>query len=447
MTVALSLPQRRRILMLTTDERIDRRILHEGETLIDAGHEVILLAAGNACLPVHEVIGRVKVHRLMLSAPVSQSPQAANRPRQQFWRRAGRFGLRLVRRLTIQPVLRMSRKLAAVLRRLTRRRGPFSQRSPLEHLYYRTGLVYRPDIIHAHDLPMLPVAAQLKAALNVPLVYDMHESYPDQNTLTPFQQRMLRREEKQFIGCADVAITVNELLLDVLRRRYGLTCCGVVQNATTTAGFDAGLRYDRFREDYPHLKGKFLVLYQGWIARDRNLETAIRAMAKVAQPDLVLLIMGYGEYADELKVLVAAEGVTDRVLFVPAKSQEELLSYSASADIGLIAYCKNLDLNTHFRSPNRLYEFIAARLPILSNHLPFVELVLDKWGFGMVANLDTVAAFAATLDGLDRGKLATYRERLARDGWRFSWEEEQKQLLALYARLPGAESMRQAAAA
>lgn len=457
---------RRRVVMLTTDVMIDRRILHEGETLAGAGYEVILLAGSGAALPTHEILGRVKVHRVDGAAYLRFAPLARfgirirdrvgrlMRPPPAFpdarastvggqsrkplplGRQANRafearlvlaWGLRALRYVTAKVFHGCVRPLLSRVDRL----------SLLERGYLSEGLFYRPDIIHVHDLPMLAVGVALKARLHVPLVYDMHESYPDQPRLTPRLRRRLRRLERKHIGAADVAISVNDLLLEVIRARYQLKRCGVVQNAVRAPQFDPERRYDRFRADYPQLQGKLLILFQGYIAPERNLEMAVHAMARVRRTDLVLLIMGYGEYAQTLEELADAQGVTDRVLLVPAKPQDELLSYSASADVGLIPYSTRRDLNTRLASPNKLYEFIKARLPILTNRLPFVERVVTQWGFGTVADLDDVDSFAGALEGIERWQLSACRERLARDGWRFAWEQEEAHLLKLYEALPG----------
>lgn len=473
MSNPLPFPRRQRVLMLTTDVMIDRRILHEAEALIDAGYEVILLAGSAPAAPLHEVMGRVKVHRItpagndpryvrsefLLAVPAAEIERLLSRRElslRRLWYRwqlgtalpGGRnllfllwfvpFCLLALPTLLFLKAIRLgTRKTTSVLRRLVGMLSRFHELSNLEYRYFAEGTFYRPDIVHVHDLPMLAVGAALKRELRVPLFYDMHESYPDQPRLTPAQMDQLLGVERQHIGAADVVVTVNDLLLDFVRKRYALRCSSVLQNAVSAPHFDPTRRHDRFRADFPQLAGKLLVLYQGWIAKERNLETAIKAMAQVTRPEIVLLIMGYGDYAADLRALAVAEGVLDRVVFVPAKSQEELLSYSASADLGLIPYPTNRDVNTYLVSPNKLYEFITARLPILTNRLPFVERVVTQWGFGSVADLDDVNAFAFALNTFDDGKLPEYRARLAEEGWRFSWQEEQKKLLKLYEQLPG----------
>src|SRR5690606_38577698 len=49
------------------------------------------------------------------------------------------------------------------------------------YLYYclKAFINFKPDIIHAHDLPMVPIALILKLIKSVPVIYDMHENYPE----------------------------------------------------------------------------------------------------------------------------------------------------------------------------------------------------------------------------------------------------------------------------
>jgi len=197
--------------MLTMDIWLDQGILHEAEALSDAGDEVIILAGWDPSLASHEIAGRIKIHRLSLTRP--PAPRRRKRP-PRLSTRFIRFGLGLVHRFFSEPFKKARARVAADVRCWTNRRCPLNQRSALEQLYYTEGLFYRPDILHAHDLPMLPVAAQLKDALHVPLVYDMHESFPDQPRWTKSQKRRLLRDEKGHIGAADLVITRNEALHD-----------------------------------------------------------------------------------------------------------------------------------------------------------------------------------------------------------------------------------------
>ena len=58
-----------------------------------------------------------------------------------------------------------------------------------------------------------------------------------------------------------------------------------------------------------------------------------------------------------------------RIHFLDPVSQDELLSWTAGADIGIVPY-PPIDLNSRLCTPNKLFEFIVAEVPILANDLP-----------------------------------------------------------------------------
>ncbi|MCK4624291.1 MAG: hypothetical protein KAV00_03200, partial [Phycisphaerae bacterium] len=175
-----------RILMLTDDVAIDRRIIQEAETLIDRGHEVILLAAGSETMPEFELIGRVKVERVQpcLTAPSSERVVSNG---------SGDNGKPSTFPMDKLKVL--NRRLKRMAARCLKGLGLFAEAvmwgpvcksvlSCLELAIVKRVQRYDPDVIHAHDLPRLKVAVYVKQRFGLPLIYDSHELYPEINTLS-----------------------------------------------------------------------------------------------------------------------------------------------------------------------------------------------------------------------------------------------------------------------
>ncbi len=417
----------KRIVMLTPDMQIDRRILIEAETLIEEGYEVYLLAEAGPNLPAFEMCGNVPVERISHGSHDM-------RLRRLYWmlEKVETSKARSMKLLSplwglLLAILTIMVKIAGKIHKT------LSTLSAYEADYFRRALFYRPDIAHVHDLPMLRTGSALKEALHIPLIYDMHEFYPEQPRLTEKGRRALRRLEHRHIHSADACITVNSLIGNAISERYGLSSIYIIQNAMATGSdFDPTQHYDRFREDYPSLCNRRLLLFQGWIAPGRGLEKVIRAMAHVKDKSWILLIMGYGEYRQELEKLMNGSQVADMVQFVPSKSQDELLSYSASADLGLVPYDYDLDINTRLTSPNKLYEFITAGLPMLSNLLPYVKMVLEQEGFGKAVDMKEPAQLARALDDMTDEEIARYRAQMLASRWKYLWNEEKKKFLEVY---------------
>ncbi len=467
--------QGKRVLMLTPDVMIDRRILIEAETLIDDGYEVYLLAGWDGkSEDLFEIEGRVKVERIkyegidqrftFLYKSQNYLISLLNQISSGVDVTANKISLglnnidgllipwisKLIYIVFFKPVLLFinislrikdffitaTAKLINLSVKSTVTIYPiFTDSNGYEYLFFKRGLFYRPDIIHVHDLPMLKAGVKLKKALNIPLIYDMHEFYPEQPRLSEKQRKSLQTIEKKYIKDTNSVITVNPMLGNIIKDTYNLKEIYTIQNSVCNRNLDINKRFDRFREDYPHLKDKFLLLYQGWIASERNLETAIQAMSLVKNNQWTLLIMGYGDYQVELEQLALDQGVLAKIQFVPSKSQDVLLDYTASADIGLIPYPTNKDINTHYVSPNKLYEFIAARLPIICNNLPFVKSVVETNGFGLACEMDSPESFADALNNFPLDKLEEFKTNLTKKGANFLWEVEAPKLLEIYKKL------------
>jgi len=309
--------------------------------------------------------------------------------------------------------------------------GVITSLNSYENLLFDRGLFYRPDLIHVHDLPMLKAGVKLKQKLNVPLIYDMHEFYPEQDCLTPLQQKKLRNTESKNIKYTDVRITVNPMLADEISKTYNNTDIKVIQNAMIIDPDFHNRQYDKFREEYSIKKDEIILLYQGWISPDRNLQNLVKGLAQVEKP-IKLVFMGYGGFKEELESISRNIHIKDKVVFVPSKTQAELLSYTASADIGIIPYPSKLDPNTKYASPNKLYEFIAARLPIICNNLPFVKTLVEDNCFGMSFEMNSPEAFANAINNFPYNQLNEFRKNIELKGVNFLWESEAPKLLEIY---------------
>jgi glycosyltransferase involved in cell wall biosynthesis len=145
--------------------------------------------------------------------------------------------------------------------------------------------------------------------------------------------------------------------------------------------------------------------------------------------------MGYGEALDELKEITTSElNLAKRIHFMNAVPQKDLLEWTTSADVGIIPY-QPVDLNNYFCSPNKLFEFIQAELPIIANDLPFLRAVVEGEGFGIVYKLESINDFEAAINKSfsDGGKkLKFYKENLRRSKDQYSWEKEEKKLVKIY---------------
>lgn len=397
--------------MVTTDHlMIDRRILLEARTLIEAGYEVRLLAGFECPEPAEYDFDGLHIHRYTYD-----------------WsdRRIDRF---------LGSLSFGSQRLHKLLGRVGRRGlSSLTGFSGFDHYVLEKILRFDFDILHCHDFPLLKVAAAAVKRRPARFVYDAHELYHAQSQLPPAVQQRYRRLEKRLIGIPDLVITVNPYIADIMARDYGIEKPAVILNATHVEPVPAR---DRLRAMTGIAPADRIVMYQGWMSPERGIERLVRCAAGFP-PSIHLVLVGYGDFEAELKEISRAQGTDDgRVVFLGPLPNSDLAEVTPFADIGAIPY-HGVDLNNYYCSPNKLFEFIAAGVPFVCNDLPFLRSVAGQYGCGVTVDFADPSAAARTITAIlsDSARLDEVRSaaRLASDT--LNWNVEGGKLLVLYSSL------------
>jgi glycosyltransferase involved in cell wall biosynthesis len=298
----------------------------------------------------------------------------------------------------------------------------------------------RPDIVHAHDAAMLLpgiIGARLTGAR---LVYDSHELATSVPYREPLWAAFVAGIERLVVPRCAAVITVSDGIARRLRERYRLprTPCVVRNVSALTPDGRPGLR-----ERLGIASDTLLVLHQGAPAPARGCEVLIEAVAGL--PGVHLAFLGDPEpgYGAALRGHIAARGMDERVGLLGSVALDDLLAHTAEADVG-VTLLQDTCLNHRLALPNKLFEYIAAGVPVVAAALPETQRLVKHHGVGWCAQPDDPAAVAAALrlalrDGRDPG----LRERIGRAAEELSWEREQGRLLELYESLStGAERRR-----
>ncbi|HET6899799.1 MAG TPA: glycosyltransferase family 4 protein [Vicinamibacteria bacterium] len=291
------------------------------------------------------------------------------------------------------------------------------------------------DVYHAHDLVTLPVAWAARARRGGAVVYDAHELFTELSRLDPVSRAFFRVLETLLIGRADRVITVNDSIAAELSRRYGVAAPRVLRNCPRTLGRRPASAESPLRERARVPAGRAIVLYQGLYMPHRGLENLVRASAAFEKAHLVF--MGWGPLLDNLKAIVVSEGLADRVTFIDPVPMGDLLAVTAGADVGVIPY-RNVGLNNFFTSPNKLFEYCAAGVPVAASRFPELVKVVEGLQVGRTFDPDDPASIAAAVNAIvgDPVELARLRENAGRAAPSFSWEREAEVLQAVYDSLP-----------
>jgi glycosyltransferase involved in cell wall biosynthesis len=115
-----------------------------------------------------------------------------------------------------------------------------------------------------------------------------------------------------------------------------------------------------------------VLLYMGSFFYFSGLPEVIKEFASRAKDDEFLVLVGAGDQGQELKDLVSNLAIQDRVLFTGLVSFSDLPDYLSIADIAINSLEQSLVANTAL--PNKVLQYMAAGLPVVSTSLRGLEL-------------------------------------------------------------------------
>lgn len=307
----------------------------------------------------------------------------------------------------------------------------------------RALLSLRPDILHAHDSNTLIPVGWAARRRRVPFVYDAHDLWLGRprrersRLYFAISQAFYTLVERWYVSRAAATLTVSDPIARHLERRYRLERVHLVPNYPELTGPVA-------RKELRSLPGGAsigtagpVVLYLGGLMGGRGLEQLVAALRIAASTQLVLL--GQGPLASALARRATDSGAGDRLHALAPVRSDEVIDYAASADIGVSPIVPSC-LNYRYSLPNKLFQYMAAGIPVVASDLPQVRDVVEGSRCGLVVDTTRPEVIAAAMERIagdpDEARAMGMRGRRAVEE-QYNWSVAAAALLRAYDSLIG----------
>lgn len=292
----------------------------------------------------------------------------------------------------------------------------------------------RADLYHFHDPELIPVGLLLRLR-GTPVIYDVHESVSKQilhkhwipGRLRPVVAggyRLLERAIAPFLT-AFVAATPGVASYFPARKTI------VVQNYPVLSELIPADTAPRQREP--------LAVYVGSVTEVRGIREMVAAMACLPAESPVKLKIGGPASPPSLQAELEAAPGGERTEFLGVLDRPTVAELLQRAGVGLVAL--HPEPNYLDSYPVKLFEYMAAKLPVVASNFPFWEQFVTDVGSGlMVDPLDPQAIADAITQILDDPERAREMGEVgfAAVSDRFNWDSEARKLIALYVKILGA---------
>ena len=139
-------------------------------------------------------------------------------------------------------------------------------------------------------------------------------------------------------------------------------------------------------------------------------------------------------YIEELKEKAAKFSGADRLHFVPYVAPEEVVPYISTATVGISPLPADV-VNYDLALPNKLFDYMQAKLPIISSDCFEVSELLSKYPLGEVFDWQDPKALAAAVKAAieKKSEISQVYESLATELEKFTWEYQEVELEKAYA--------------
>ena len=281
------------------------------------------------------------------------------------------------------------------------------------------------DIITANDLDTLPACALVAALKRKPLLYDSHELFTELPELSgrTITKSIWKQFEKLFIKKAHAVSTVSNSIADEFTAMYNISSV-VIRNVPH---YKSGLSYVK-KQDYPKTKR---LLYQGSLNSGRGLEQMIGAM--IFLTDYHLTIAGTGYLEKALKQMVVDLDLSGKVTFTGLLSPDDLYTLTLSAHLGL-SLEENSCKNYEYALPNKLFDYIQARVPVLTSNLPEIAKIVERYKVGTTVNVKESHELALIVKNIFEHDqlLKVWKNNCNIAASDLCWEKERSKLIDMY---------------
>lgn len=217
-------------------------------------------------------------------------------------------------------------------------------------------------LIFLRHLKLADFLIRFRKLHKLPIVFEVHEIFH----LTTIKKRgieAIKNREEKVYSQSDCLVCISNVL-----KRY------IVENLKINTKIF--VIPDAVRKDWFNINvtSPEHIIYCGSLYSWKGVDTLIKAMQYL--PKEKLMILGSGKNLEKLKELSETIGVSERIIFAGSVNHFQVPKYLAKAKIAVLP---NINAKTSlFSSPLKLFEYMAAGLPIVASDLPVFREILAE---------------------------------------------------------------------
>jgi len=284
------------------------------------------------------------------------------------------------------------------------------------------------DFVIANDIESLPLAFEIADQKKCKVMFDAHEYAPrhfeDKWVWRLFFQPLNVYLCKKYIHRTSVMTTVGRGLANEYEKYFHVKPV-VITNANHYFNLPPS----------PVNEKKIRLVHHGIATPSRKLELMIEMMDYMDERfslDMYLVTLDFGSaktknYPQQLQALAKRNS---RIRILPPIKSEDIVVTINEYDMGIFLI-PPINFNYENTLPNKLFDFIQARLAIAIGPTPEMAEIVNHFNLGIVAEDFSAAKLAEKLNSITSDQLKIFKQNSSTAALELNAEKNQKTILNL----------------
>ena len=271
---------------------------------------------------------------------------------------------------------------------------------------------------------------------NIPLILEVNELSGLKRVRGQFFVRFCSAIEKYVLRKAVIVVTVSDFLNQKVSEKVDSRKTKVVTipNGVPLAWLKRETPLDTIRalRKRYELQGEQVICFVGGLVHWHNFDLLLQAVKKVQNRlvnDVVLMLIGDGPLKNYIENKARdLDFKPGLILFIGKVPHSDIPSYLKMADVGVIPATND------FRSPIKMFEYMAMGLPVVAPRMPAIEAIIEDGIDGLLFEPGDVDSLAEEIIHiLSDDKLSDELGKLAsrKINQYYTWEQDAKSILLL----------------
>lgn len=302
---------------------------------------------------------------------------------------------------------------------------------------FRASLKENAHVYHFHDPELIPVGLLLRILGNK-VIYDIHENYPlniQSKYWLPLWMRkpvswLFKRFENFSARYFNCLVSAEPAVAKRFER--------INNNTATVQNFPLLDEFSITENAIPWQDRLDAVVYSGGIDLSYGIREMVEAIELVQRKLAAHLVLAGRFSPESLKRKIQNLPGWKNVEYRGFLSRKKLVKLLRLVKIGLVLI--HPELRNRLKYPTKLFEYMAASIPVIVSDFPLWRGIVDYAGCGLLVNPFDLHAIADSivylLEHPEEAEAMGKRGRKAVEE-RYNWSNEEKKLLRVYKNLIG----------